>query len=393
MHRHAIALACAFPFIGPLQAASVVTVDAGPNVGQGSSIAIGADGLPRIAYRNSSNNDLLFATCSVPDCSSSTHFQQIDGARGEYSSLAIRPNGNPLLAYYDSTVDSLAQASCHADDCSGIETLRYLDDSADDTGRDVSLAIDIDGRPVAAYVNTTNHSLQLVRCQTNNCDNVTITVIDDEAAASLGTDAEIALQDGLYPVMAYLDVTEHELRIAICHDVDCTTPPTIHWYTDPNLAGSIGLDLDADGKPMLSFHDTSNDRLQFIRCLDRDCNSYMERTIDDPADGAGGHSDLVVRPNGLPAISYRRGLGGGASALFVAECRDDTCSPGNVDLVEIDSRPGEATGADTAIAVGSDGGVVVSYYDVTNQSLKFARCDPVGCDALVDAIFTDDFEI
>ena len=385
MRRRLASLAIAFSFASAAQSASIVTID--PTASRGHNVAIGADGLPRIAYSDF-NNELMLATCSVPDCSVSTYRDTIDGVFGEYASLAIRPNGNPLLAYYDSFDDSLAQASCHEDNCSGVETLRYLDDSAEDTGRDVSLAIDIDGRPVAAYVNTTDHSLQLVRCQTNNCDSVTITVVDDEAAASLGTDAELALQDGLYPVIAYLDVTEHEVRIAICHDVACATPPTTHWYTDPDLGGPIGLDLDTDGHPVMSFHDTTNDRLQVIRCLDRECTTRQERTIDDATEGAGGHSDLVVRPNGLPAISYWRGLGGGARALYVAECRDATCSPGNVDLIQVDGRPGEVIGADTSIAIGSDGGVVVSYFDVTNDSLKFARCDPTGCDVL----FADGFE-
>lgn len=70
------------------------------------------------------------------------------------------------------------------------------------------------------------------------------------------------------------------------------------------------------------------------------------------------------------------------------ECRDETCRPGNVDLIEINGRPGEVTGADTSIAIGSDGGVVISYHDVTNQSLRFARCESAGCDVL----FADGFE-
>lgn len=392
MHRHVLFFASAFLFIDPAHAASVVTVDAGPGVGRGASVAVGADGLPRIAYNDGGSNDLLFATCTLADCSSGTRFERIDGALGEYSSLAIRPNGNPLLVFYDGADDSLAQASCHADDCSGIETLRFLDDSADDTGRDVSLAIAADGRPVAAYVNTTNHSLQLVRCLTNNCDSVTVTVVDDEPVASLGTDAELELQDGLNPVIAYLDVSQDELRIAICHDVDCTTPPTTHWFTGPDIGGSIGLDLDAAGNPVMSFHDTSDDQLRFVRCLDRDCNTYQDRIIDAHAQGAGTHTDLVIRPDDLPAISYRRGLANGSFGLYVAECRDATCSPGNVDLIGIDSRPGEITGADTSIALANDGGVMIGYYDTTMTSLKFAKCSPAGCAGPGDAIFTDGFD-
>ena len=45
-----------------------------------------------------------------------------------------------------------------------------------------------------------------------------------------------------------------------------------------------------------------------------------------------------------------------------------------------------------AIAIGSDGGVVVSCHDVTGQSLKFAKCSPQGCDGPGDRLFGDGFD-
>ena len=51
-------------------AATLLAVDTGGNVGDGSSITTGADGLGLIAYYDSTNLDLKVAHCSNIFCSS-----------------------------------------------------------------------------------------------------------------------------------------------------------------------------------------------------------------------------------------------------------------------------------------------------------------------------------
>ena len=75
----------------------------------------------------------------------------------------------------------------------------------------------------------------------------------------------------------------------------------------------------------------------------------------------------------------------------MAECSTADCA-GDVNVIVIDERAGEITGADAAIAIGSDGGAVISYYDTTGQSLKFAKCSAQGCEGPGDRLFQDGFD-
>ena len=164
----------------PAFAADVVTVDTG-SVGRDSSIAIGPDGLPAIAYQNGGSGTVEFARCEDAGCASAVRDTIDDAggsASGEYLSLGFSANGHPLVAFYDTDADDLAIARCANADCSGEEILRTLDASLEDTGREASMVLDASGRPLVAYVNTTDHSLQLARCDTPSCVTASVTEVD-----------------------------------------------------------------------------------------------------------------------------------------------------------------------------------------------------------------------
>lgn len=75
----------------------------------------------------------------------------------------------------------------------------------------------------------------------------------------------------------------------------------------------------------------------------------------------------------------------------MAECSTADCA-GDVNVIVIDERAGEITGADEDIAIGSDGGAVISYDDTTGQSLKFAKCSAQGREGPGDRLFQDGFD-
>lgn len=386
---------------GNASAADIATVDIGA-VGQASSLAIGADGLPAMTYLNSSDGALLFAKCETLDCSSAIResIEDANGeiARGEYSSLRVSGNGKPVVAWYDTVDDNLAIARCANVDCSDADVLRMLVDTPDDTGREAALVLGAGGRPLVAYVNTSLHSLEFATCEVPSCTSVTVTGVDDDPVNSLGTGADLALGADGMPVIVHLDTTADAVRVAKCAVEDCSAG-TVLSVLDPQVPTSVGADpaiaIGIDGNPIISFFDEDDLALKVAHCNDPACAGPKTITlIDDQPDGdAGRHNAIAIRPDGAPVISYqRRDLGGaGGSALRVAECTSVDCT-GDVRVIVIDSRPGEITGVDTDIAIGSDGGAVVSYYDTTGQSLKVAKCSVQSCAGPGDRIFSDGFE-
>ena len=389
---------------GTATGADIATVDTG-SVGQASSLAIGADGLPAMTYRNGSDGALLFAKCENLDCSSaireSIEDAAGDQARGEYSSLRISGNGKPVVAWYDTADDNLAIARCANADCSDADVLRTLVDTPDDTGREAALVLGSGGRPLVAFVNTSLHALEFAACEMPSCVDVSVVAVDDDPVNSLGTGADVALGADGMPVIVYLDTTADALRVAKCAVEDCSAG-TVLSVLDAQVPTTIGADpaiaIGIDGNPVVSYFDEDDLALKVAHCNDPACaGAATIRLIDDHPDGdAGRHNAIAIRPDGAPVVSYQRwgpdGVGGaGGAELRVAECTSADCT-GGVRVVVVDSRPGEISGVETDIAIGSDGGAVISYYDTSGQSLKVAKCNVQSCAGPGDRIFSDGFE-
>jgi hypothetical protein len=87
----------------PCSAATFSPVDASGLVGQYSSITIGADGLGLISYYDVGNQDLKVAHCANIDCSNADEINALDTANdvGQYSSITVGADGLGLVSYLD----------------------------------------------------------------------------------------------------------------------------------------------------------------------------------------------------------------------------------------------------------------------------------------------------
>ena len=112
--------------------ATIKTVDSDGDVGRHSSIAISADGFPVISYwAGSSWGDLRVAKCHDPACSSLSEPPTINtvdsaGNVGWFTSLAVGIDDNPVIAYYTDTYDDLKLALCSDPACTPPAALRTL---------------------------------------------------------------------------------------------------------------------------------------------------------------------------------------------------------------------------------------------------------------------------
>ena len=145
---------------------TVSTVDSNGSIGRYTSIAIGPAGFPVVSYYDLGHGALKVAACNDASCLGSDEtISTVDsnGFVGQYSSIAIGANGNPLVAYVDVANSRLRLAACNDAACSGAdETITVLDANGA-VGRFASLAIGSDANPVVAYVDATNGDLKTTK--------------------------------------------------------------------------------------------------------------------------------------------------------------------------------------------------------------------------------------
>ena len=140
-------------------------VDAAGDVGKSASLALDAEGNPRIAYydqtplgNNQIKGDLKFAW-KDDGASWKTEIVDAAGNVGEWASLALNAQGNPSIAYYDQTNGDLKFVSKVAGSWTTPKTM----DSASELGSPLSLALDAQGNPHIAYNDNTNQVLKYAR--------------------------------------------------------------------------------------------------------------------------------------------------------------------------------------------------------------------------------------
>jgi hypothetical protein len=313
-------------------ASTVNTADGGgaSNVGNSNSLAIGLDGLPVISYRDFTNGNLKVAKCLNPECSGASTVTTLDGVApstdvGWNSSIAIGGDGLPVIAYYDSTNQDLKVAKCADAACAQpaqIATVDVGNNPQQRAGEFTSMAIGVDGFPVIAYWD--NFAvLKVAKCTNALCTAGTNT-ITPVTNALFGESTSIAIgADGL-PVIAFSD--QGKLSVAKCVNADCSGTSTVTPLTSAFNSGELpALAIGADGLPVIAFRDSaSGQALKMAKCANAACTGASAiSTI-----AADGHLvvdiSMTIGADGLPVVSYHD------NSIFrqmVVKCANAFCSP------------------------------------------------------------------
>ncbi len=353
---------------------NITTVDSAGFVGPFPSLALGSDGFARISYCDYDNYDLKFVQCTNNDCSTK-NITTVDSAGyvGEFTSLAISPDdGYARISYYDDGNGDLKFVQCTNDDCStkSITTV----DSAGDVGHDTSLAISPDdGYARISYYNNSNYDLKFARLSdiSFNPDNNDLFV-----AGFLGIEGDIITDGSLLVNQS----AKFGNSVLIGGDYsNILTTLTSSWQrTTVDSTGEVGYYTSLaispdDGYARISYQDDTNGDLKFVQCTNDDCSTKNITTVDS-AGYVGEYTSLAINPDdGFARISYYEGDNG---YLKFVQCTNDDCSTKNITTVDSAGYVGEYT----SLAINPDDGFArISYYDGTNENLKFVQCTNDDC--------------
>jgi len=365
------------------------SVDTAGDVGRYTSLALDGLGRPVVSYYDATNGDLKVLHCDDPYCEgdesgnirSPDRGGPSDHDVGQYSALALEGGVNPVVSYYDFTNGDLKVLHCNDPNCdpsvNGAETVHQPDrPPEDDSGLYTSLALDTNGFPVVSYFDATSHRVKVLHCNDIECSSA---VNGQESVTSPAPDVasdvfiSLALDGGGNPVVSYWDT---DLKVLHCDDPNCAGDELSHISSpDPgiNVGWYTSLALDGSSNPVVSYYRSNGGVLKVLRCGNAGCTSG--NTIASPDGGldVGAHTSLALGAGGMPVVSYYRSSGGG---LKVLRCNDVNCTSKSINFPY---RGGDA-GTYSSLALDTSGYPVVSYYDFTNGDLKVLHCNDVACD-------------
>ncbi|MGA1823845.1 MAG: hypothetical protein ACMUIP_04205 [bacterium] len=317
-------------------------VDSGGIVGYYSSMDIDSQNKSHIAYYDSSNGSLKYATNTYGLWQTVTIDDE--GSVGTYASLAVDSLNKVHIAYYDSLNGNLKYATNR----SGSWQTAIVDDQGS-VGKYASLAIDSFGDVHISYYDSTNTNLKYA---TNSSGSWQTQAID--TAGNVGYYTSLAIDSLNNAHISYRDSSNSDLKYI--------TNAAGSWnYQVVDADGSVGyytsLRLDDQGNAHISYYDNTNGDLKYATNRN---GSWQKETIDSNGI-VGYYTSLAIDSNNKVYISY------------FDNTNDDLKLAINSSgswAIEIIDQKG-SVGLYTSLALDSMNEPHISYYDNTNGDLKY----------------------
>jgi len=321
------------------------------------SLQMGSEGRPHVAYYNVCyrEGDLYRArpryvrlTQAGWVAESLYHGSQNVGG---FTSLALDGSDAPHISYYVFDNGSLWYYT-PGEDSSLVE-------GSSGVGRNTSIALTSEGVPYISYYDgrfTLGVKNEATRLARKDGESWALETIDD-ATGDWGWGGHTSLQldaDGR-PHVSYYDARYRDLRYAY-RDGSSWRLFTVDSEGDVGDAGSLAL--DSGGRPHIAYYDATNGDLKYARWTESD---WSIATVDSVGD-VGKHVSLALDSVGNPHIAYYDATN---HDLRYARWTGNTWETVIVD--------GEGSvGAYPSLALDNDDNVHIAYADGTNRALKYA---------------------
>jgi predicted regulator of Ras-like GTPase activity (Roadblock/LC7/MglB family) len=308
---------------------TVTNVDTVGTVGEYTSIAIGSDGLPIISYKDLNSHDLKVTHCGNVACSTpcgvgGTTCPVIDGGNTRYSSITVGSDGLPLIAYYDVTNTALKVAHCADVACAASTSVSV--DNTEYLGQYPSVTIGADHLPIISYQYDEDLGLRVAHCGDITCSTscgIGGTVCTDVDTTILEPYTSITIGADLLPVITYYDDIPNNLKVLHCGNAACSAGNMVTAVTTSTFYSFLAITKGPDGLPTITYWDGDAGDLKILHCQDAACTVSTSRTLDSGGD-VGRYTSVSYGADGLPVVSYYDATN---SALKVVHCSNIYCIP------------------------------------------------------------------
>ncbi len=318
----------------------IEVADNSPNTGSNSSIAIGTDGKPVVAFYRLFSFDLMFATRA----SGTWTLEEVDaaGTVGATPSLAVGPDNVPHVAYQHGGNLDLKYA-IKPDSVWQVETV----DNGAQVGYYPSLVLDNAAVPLVCYYDGLTDDLRFA----SRAGGSWATELVD-GTGDVGRYPSLALDPSGTPHISYWDLSNLDLKYAA--KVGGTW--TVEVVDASPAGGFSSLQVDRSGTSHISYYSSAGDGLKYARGTPGNWTiEFVDRGF------VGSHTSLTIDDSGNPCISYR--------ALGDPGLRFARRTGGVWSVHVIESG---AVGESGGMVMDSQGKAHLSYYDADRDVLKYA---------------------
>ncbi|MEK9194897.1 MAG: choice-of-anchor R domain-containing protein, partial [Patescibacteria group bacterium] len=153
-------------------------------------------------------------------------------------------------------------------------------------------------------------------------------------------------------------------------NADCTTKNITAVDTSGDIGKYTSIALDSSGFALISYQDETNDDLKFARCLNDACSSFAITTVDSAGDVGSLKTAVAIAPDGFARISYFDDTN---DDIKFAQCTNANCTAKVITTVESSGNIGKYQ----AMRLGSDGFARIAYYG--DGDVHVARCSDNSC--------------
>jgi hypothetical protein len=195
------------------------------STGRDPSVATGTDGFPVISYQRITGafepSIIKVAKCNDMACSGGDEIISVVHTNGNwmstFTSIAIGTDGAPVVAYAG-TNGSINVVKCNDAACSDGDGSKVVIEETGFMGS-AHLTIGQDGFPVISYEDYGIGALKVAKCGDVAClGEIAIAIVDDEHRYE---STSIALGEEGLPIISYFDSFARSLKVAHCESMSC----------------------------------------------------------------------------------------------------------------------------------------------------------------------------
>jgi len=303
----------------------------------------------------------------------------VDGIHG--SAFQLRVNGSCPIGQAVRSINTNGTVNCESIPDISKFTLKTVD-SLGSTGLETSIAIGTDGLPLITYRGP-NNNLFVAHCNDIYCTDATISTL---VSGVMAYTPDIAIGSDGFGIITYHDNTNGDLKVVHCTNAACTTFGLATLDTNGDVGYYNSIAIGTDGLPLIAYYDETNKDLRTIHCSNVACSSISGFGLIDSGGDVGRTNSLVIGTDNLGLISYYDVTN---TSLKVFHCTNQHCTSGIAYTIDNSAIVGQFS----SIAIGTDGKGLISYYDNQNQDLKVAHCYNMECSTAFASTLDSDHDV